>query len=71
MITAGVFAASGEPILPLVILAAAAGAFAGDHVAYLARPHRGRPARRARRQGTRKRKALRLGRPASWTPAAG
>jgi membrane-associated protein len=35
VITAGVFAANGEPILPLVILVAAAGAFAGDHVAYL------------------------------------
>ncbi len=35
VITAGVFAAAGEPALPLVILVAAAGAFAGDHVAYL------------------------------------
>ena len=35
VITAGVFAAAGEPILPLVILVAAAGAFVGDHVAYL------------------------------------
>ena len=36
VITAGVFAANGEPLLPLVIVAAAAGAFAGDHIAYLA-----------------------------------
>ncbi len=35
VITAGVFAANGEPLLPLVIVAAAAGAFAGDHIAYL------------------------------------
>jgi membrane protein DedA with SNARE-associated domain len=35
VITAGVFAASGEPSLPLVIAAAAAGALAGDHVSFL------------------------------------
>lgn len=36
VVTAGVFAASnGEPSLPLVILAAAGGAFAGDHVSFL------------------------------------
>jgi membrane protein DedA with SNARE-associated domain len=35
VITAGVYAASdGEPFLPLVMLVAAAGAFAGDHVSY-------------------------------------
>jgi membrane protein DedA with SNARE-associated domain len=35
VITAGVFAASGGPALPLVITAATAGAIAGDHVSYL------------------------------------
>src|SRR4051812_43633717 len=35
VVTAGVFAASGEPSLPLVILAAALGAFTGDHISYL------------------------------------
>ena len=35
VITAGVFAATGVPELPLVILAAALGAFAGDQVSYL------------------------------------
>ncbi len=36
VITAGVFAAStGAPNVPLVIAAAAVGAFAGDHIAYL------------------------------------
>jgi len=35
VITAGVFAATGEPILAGVIVAAALGAFAGDHVSYL------------------------------------
>lgn len=35
VITAGVFAATtGEPSLPLVIVVAALGAFAGDHVSY-------------------------------------
>lgn len=35
VITAGVFAASGEPELPLVIAVAALGATLGDHVSYL------------------------------------
>ncbi|MEU0546979.1 DedA family protein [Micromonospora sp. NPDC005979] len=34
VITAGVFAASGTPYLPAVILVAAAGALVGDHVSY-------------------------------------
>lgn len=34
VVTAGVFAASGEPELPLVILAAGLGALAGDHISY-------------------------------------
>ncbi|RJL22073.1 DedA family protein [Bailinhaonella thermotolerans] len=34
VIAAGVFAASGRPNLVLLLLAAAAGAFAGDHVSY-------------------------------------
>ncbi len=34
VITAGVFAASGEPNLLFVIMAGAAGAFVGDHVSY-------------------------------------
>jgi membrane-associated protein len=37
VVTAGVFAAAhGEPSLPLVMLAAALGAFTGDHVSYVA-----------------------------------
>ncbi|UBU15373.1 DedA family protein [Nonomuraea gerenzanensis] len=35
VITAGVFAATGEPNLALVIVVAALGAFAGDHISYL------------------------------------
>ena len=47
VVTAGVFAAStGEPSLPLVVLAAALGAFTGDHVSYLARHGRARLAAR-------------------------
>ncbi|RQW99086.1 DedA family protein [Micromonospora inaquosa] len=34
VITAGVFAASGAPYLPAVVLVAAAGALVGDHVSY-------------------------------------
>jgi membrane-associated protein len=36
VVTAGVFAADGEPTLGLVIAAAALGAFAGDHVSFFA-----------------------------------
>ncbi|TDD28583.1 DedA family protein [Nonomuraea terrae] len=35
VITAGVFAATGEPNLALVILVASLGAFTGDHISYL------------------------------------
>jgi membrane protein DedA with SNARE-associated domain len=35
VITAGVFAASGDPSLALVVAAAGAGAFTGDHVSYM------------------------------------
>ena len=55
VVTAGVFAAAdGDPSLPLVIVVAALGAFAGDHVSYLL-GHRagGRLARRTR-PGTRR-----------------
>lgn len=58
VITAGVFAASGEPSLPLVILVAALGAFAGDHISYLlGRTVGGRMLRRVK-PGTRRRRAL-------------
>ena len=47
VVTAGVFSAStGEPSLPLVILTAALGAFAGDHVSYLVGRTAGPRARR-------------------------
>jgi membrane-associated protein len=65
VLTAGVFAASGETSLPLVILAAALGAFAGDQVSYafghLAGPRlheRARPGGRRRAALDRARAAL-------------
>ena len=58
VITAGVFAAAGEPSLPLVIVAAALGAFAGDQVSYaLGRTVGPRLYRRAD-PGSRRRRAL-------------
>jgi membrane-associated protein len=63
VITAGVFAAAGEPLLPLVIAAAAAGAFAGDHVAYLfGRKAGGRLVQRTRPGGKQRRAFERAGR---------
>lgn len=58
VIAAGVFAATGEPSLPLVILAAALGAFAGDQASYgLGRLSGPRLYRRAQ-PGSRRRAAL-------------
>lgn len=58
VIAAGAFAATGEPHLALVILTAAAGAFAGDHVSYLlGRVSGGRLLRRVR-PGTRRAGAI-------------
>nr|WP_202889865.1 DedA family protein [Actinopolymorpha rutila] len=59
VITAGVFAAaSGSPNLALVVLAAAAGAFAGDHISYaIGRGAGGRLLARAR-PGSRQRRAF-------------
>jgi membrane-associated protein len=57
VVTAGVFAAStGEPSLPLVILAAGLGAFTGDHVSYLVGTRAGERLRR--RSGAKKARAL-------------
>ncbi|MGY0007114.1 DedA family protein [Micromonospora sp. I033] len=41
VITAGVFAATGQPDLPLVVAVAALGAFVGDHVSYAIGRHGG------------------------------
>ncbi|MEU9891739.1 DedA family protein [Sphaerisporangium sp. NPDC051011] len=51
VITAGVFAATGKPNLALVILVAALGAFAGDHISYLIGRHSVGRLRRGRRAG--------------------
>lgn len=58
VITAGVFASTGTPSLPLVILAAALGAFAGDHVSYLVGRTFGWRLLRKIKPGTRRRKAF-------------
>jgi membrane protein DedA with SNARE-associated domain len=58
VITAGVFAASGDPSLPLVVLAAGTGAMVGDHVSfYLGRTAGTRLLRRAK-PGSRSRAAF-------------
>jgi membrane-associated protein len=55
VVTAGVFsAATGEPSLPLVILAAALGAFTGDHVSYLVGRRAGERLERRNRPGTKR-----------------
>jgi membrane protein DedA with SNARE-associated domain len=54
VVTAGVFAASGEPSLPLIIAAAALGAFTGDHIAYLLGRTAGDRLTRRIRAGTKK-----------------
>lgn len=41
VITAGVFAATGQPDLPLVVVVAALGALVGDHVSYVIGRHAG------------------------------
>jgi membrane-associated protein len=64
VITAGVFAASGEPNLALVILAAALGAFAGDHVSYYGGRRFGAGAVRRAKPGSRSERAF------SWADRA-
>ncbi len=58
VITAGVFAASGEPNVYLVIAVAAVGAFAGDHVSYLIGRTAGAGLLTRARAGTRRRAAF-------------
>jgi membrane protein DedA with SNARE-associated domain len=61
VVTAGVFAANGEPNLAGVIVVAALGAFAGDHVSYIfGRTAGGKLLRRAQ-PGSRKAAALERG----------
>jgi membrane protein DedA with SNARE-associated domain len=54
VITAGVFAASGEPNLALVIVAAALGAFIGDHISYFIGRTAGERMMRRAKPGSRK-----------------
>jgi membrane protein DedA with SNARE-associated domain len=54
VITAGVFAAGGEPNLVGIILAAAAGAFVGDHISYFIGRTAGERVMRRAKPGSRK-----------------
>jgi len=54
VITAGVFAASGEPNLAGIIAAAGAGAFVGDHISYLIGRTAGERIMRRAKPGSRK-----------------
>lgn len=54
VITAGVFAAAGEPGIVPVVASAAAGAFVGDHVSYAIGRTAGGPLQRRMRPGTRR-----------------
>lgn len=56
VVTSGVFAASGQPELPLVVLVAAAGGVTGDHVSYGIGRLAGSRLLERMRPGTRKRK---------------
>jgi membrane-associated protein len=59
VVTAGVFAAAnGEPSIPLVIAAAALGAFTGDHISYLLGRKAGGRLTKRLRPGTRKQAAF-------------
>ncbi|MBA8823450.1 membrane protein DedA with SNARE-associated domain [Saccharopolyspora lacisalsi] len=58
VITAGVFAVSGRPELGAVIVVAAAGAFAGDHVSYLLGRKAGTPLIERIPPGSRKRRSF-------------
>ena len=58
VITAGVFAAAGDPSIPLVIVAAALGAFAGDQIAYAAGRRTGPRFLARARPGTRRGAAI-------------
>lgn len=58
LVTAGVFAASGQPSLALVIAAAALGALVGDHISYLAGRVAGPRVMKLFPSGTRRRAGL-------------
>jgi len=59
VITAGVFAANGEPNLVGIILAAAAGAFVGDHISYFIGRTAGERLMDRAKEGSRKQRAFR------------
>jgi membrane-associated protein len=61
VVSAGVFAATGEPNLAAVIVVAALGAFAGDHISYLLGRTAGGRVLRGAASGSRKAAALERG----------
>jgi membrane protein DedA with SNARE-associated domain len=61
VITAGVFAAGGEPNLVGIILAAAAGAFVGDHISYFIGRTAGEKLMKRAKPGSKKEAAWRRG----------
>jgi membrane-associated protein len=61
VVSAGVFAATGEPNLVGIIAAAAIGAFAGDHISYMLGRTAGGKLMRGARPGSRKAAALARG----------
>jgi len=61
VITAGVFAANGEPNLVGIILAAAAGAFVGDHISYFIGRTAGEKLMKRAKPGSRKQAAWQRG----------
>jgi membrane-associated protein len=61
VVSAGVFAATGEPNLVWIIAAAALGAFAGDHISYLLGRTAGERFLRRAQPGSRKAAALERG----------
>ena len=61
VISAGVYAASGEPNLAGVIVVAALGAFAGDHVSYMIGRTAGRRVLAGTKAGTRRAAAIERG----------
>src|SRR5690606_2766908 len=64
VVTAGVFAASGQPSIAMVIAVAALGAFLGDHVSYAIGRFVGRPIIHRLAPGSRRKAAF------DWASAA-
>ena len=66
VVTAGVLAGSGRMSLPLIIVLAASGAFAGDNTSYLIGRHYGEPAKRRFFSGKKARERIHWAEPRRW-----